>query len=75
MFSCKTQLSCDICGRTKSSEGARMSDCFSRQWHRMLAKEKGWRVFYGKYEVCGYCIKLYDEKYIREVLKEREKNG
>lgn len=72
MFSCTTEISCDMCGAGYISQGNRMSDCISRDCFRYFRKKDGWKVVYGKYDICDKCIQHYGMKYIRSKFKERE---
>ena len=65
MFKCETRLICDNCGRSRLSEGERMSDCCSKLWHRRISKKDGWKTLYGEYDVCPICVKRYGIKYLR----------
>ena len=71
MFYCKTQLSCDICGKGSATGGSRMSDCASKQFFRLLKKREGWSVYYGRYDVCKDCREHYGSKEIRRMIKEK----
>lgn len=72
MFSCTTKFSCDICGTGYFSQRSRMTDCMSRDRFREVHKKEGWRVVYGKWDVCSKCVQHYGIRYIRKMLKERE---
>lgn len=73
MFSCKTKLYCDICGKSLSTSGEKMSDCLSRAWFERISKTKhGWHVVYGRYHVCKECFEHYGRKYIYSLFKKKE---
>lgn len=75
MFNCRTELSCDFCGKTYSSEGSRMSDCTSKLWFRKILCEKGWKTMFGAYDVCPDCVAHYGLKHIRKMLIEEAKRS
>lgn len=74
-FSCTTSLNCDICKISLVSNGKRMCDCASRLYfEKHICKQKGWKVFYGKFHVCKMCAELYGVNYLRAKYKEKIKS-
>ena len=74
MFNCTVVFSCDICGYGIKYFARRKTDTPSHAWARYVFKEKGWRVVYGKYDVCDECISYYGLKKIRNILYQRKKD-
>lgn len=72
MFKCETNITCDVCGIGYRSTGKRMSDCISRDNWRYYKAKEGWKVIYGKYDVCRKCIERYGIKEIRRNFKQKE---
>lgn len=75
MFNCETSFYCDICGKGTGIKSDKMPNCPSHLRYQHLYKERGWKVVYGKYDVCKDCILHYGIKEIRRILKERMDNG
>lgn len=71
MFYCKTVFCCDICGDGRVTQGARMSDCASKDFNRYMRKKEGWKVFYGKYDVCKKCIDHYGLREVRTMMRKK----
>lgn len=70
MFNCKTTFSCDLCGRSHSTESNRMADCASKDFFRIMLRKAGWKTIYGCYDVCGRCVEHYGMKEVRKMLKD-----
>ena len=65
-FSCTTSLNCDICNNALVTNGKRMNDCASKLFfEKCICKQRGWKVFYGKFHVCEICAEIYGVKYLR----------
>lgn len=75
MFSCSTEIACDMCDTSLHSHGKRMSDCMSKYWFRKFCRREGWRTVYGKYDICPGCIKHYGMKHIRVALRQQARDS